>query len=121
MKYGSERSSKDLEVSNDLDDSLDQEWSQISRMLKSMSAFRDKSINKWQRMTQVTTDAAAIKGKLYAFNQVINQVAAYMRDPSRIIKQMQLRRSSVKILGSAAEVNNGSNEASRVPVCEVIE
>ncbi|WJX15574.1 hypothetical protein P8452_05702 [Trifolium repens] len=78
----------------------------------SMAAFRDKSINKWQRMTQVTTGAAAIKGKLYAFNQDIsNQVAAYMRDPSRIIKQMQLRRSSVKILGSAAEVNNGSNEA----------
>jgi hypothetical protein len=37
----------------------------------SMAAFRDKSINKWQRMTQVTTDAAAIKGKLYAFNQVM--------------------------------------------------
>jgi len=29
---GSERSSKDLEVSNNLDDNLDQEWSQISRM-----------------------------------------------------------------------------------------
>jgi hypothetical protein len=36
----------------------------------SMAAFRDKSINKWQRMTQVTTGAAAIKGKLHAFNQV---------------------------------------------------
>ncbi|KAK2441644.1 hypothetical protein P8452_20385 [Trifolium repens] len=109
---GSERSSKDLEVSNDLDDNLDKEWSQISRMHNSMAAFRDKSINKWQRMTQVTTGAAAIKGKLHAFNQDIsNQVAAYMRDPSRMIKQMQLRRSAVKILGSAAEVNNSSNEA----------
>lgn len=29
---GSEGSSKDLEASNDLDDNLDQEWSQISRM-----------------------------------------------------------------------------------------
>jgi len=36
----------------------------------SMAIFRDKSINKWQRMTQVTTGAAAIKGKLHAFNQV---------------------------------------------------
>ncbi|KAK2387611.1 rRNA processing protein [Trifolium repens] len=109
---GSEKSSKDLEVSNDLDDNLDKEWSQISRMQNSMAAFRDKSINKWQRMTQVTTGAAAIKGKLHAFNQDIsNQVAAYMRDPSRMIKQMQLRRSAVKILGSAAEVNNSSNEA----------
>lgn len=36
----------------------------------SIASFRDKSINKWQRMTQVTTGAAAIKGKLHAFNQV---------------------------------------------------
>ncbi|WJX12047.1 hypothetical protein P8452_02893 [Trifolium repens] len=109
---GLERSSKDVEVSNDLDDNLDQEWSQISRMHNSMAVFRDKSINKWQTMTQVPTDAAAIKGKLHAFNQDIsNQVAAYMRDPSRMIKQMQLRRSAVKILGSDAEVNTSTNEA----------
>nr|XP_027188014.1 putative uncharacterized protein DDB_G0270496 isoform X2 [Cicer arietinum] len=109
---GSERSSKASEVSNHLDDSLDQEWSQISQMHNSIASFRDKSINKWQRMTQVTTGAAAIKGKLHAFNQDIsNQVAAYMRDPSRMIKQMQLRRSTVNILGSVAEVNDSSNEA----------
>ncbi|WJX58996.1 hypothetical protein P8452_44388 [Trifolium repens] len=101
---GLERSSKDVEVSNDLDDNLDQEWSQISRKHNSMAVFRDKSIKKWQTMTQVPTDAAAIKGKLHAFNQDIsNQVAAYMRDPNRMIKQMQLRRSAVKILGSDAE------------------
>ncbi|KAK7340480.1 hypothetical protein VNO77_21184 [Canavalia gladiata] len=109
---GSERSSKDLEVSKHLDDNLDQEWSQISQMHKSIASFRDKSINKWQRMTQVTTGAAAIKGKLHAFNQDIsNQVAAYMRDPSRMIKQMQLRRSAVSIFGSVPEDNDNSNEA----------
>ncbi|XP_057441445.1 uncharacterized protein LOC130733325 isoform X2 [Lotus japonicus] len=98
---GSERTSKDLEVSKHLDDNLDQEWSQISQRHKSMASFRDKSINKWQRMTQVTTGAAAIKGKLHAFNQDIShQVAAYMRDPSRMTKQMQLRRSAVGIFGS---------------------
>jgi len=96
----------------------------------SMATFRDKSINKWQRMTQVTTGAAAIKGKLHAFNQVkfcdwtefllcdkpiilllicfvlqdiSHQVAAYMRDPSRMIKQMQLRRSAIKIFGSVSQ------------------
>ncbi|KAK7255064.1 hypothetical protein RIF29_28466 [Crotalaria pallida] len=41
----------------------------ISETRKRMTSFRDKSINKWQRMTQVTT-GAAIKGKLNAFNQV---------------------------------------------------
>ncbi|TKY65232.1 AATF protein [Spatholobus suberectus] len=108
---GSEGSSKDLEVSKHLDDNLDQEWSQISQMHKSIASFRDKSINKWQRMTQVTTGAAAIKGKLHAFNQDIsNQVAAYMRDPSRMIKQMQLRRSAVNIFGSVPEVDDKPEE-----------
>ncbi len=98
----------------------------------SMATFRDKSINKWQRMTQVTTGAAAIKGKLHAFNQVkfcdwtvnfyyvyvtsllfyswfvvlqdiSHQVASYMRDPSRMIKQMQLRKSAIKIFGSVSQ------------------
>ncbi|KAK7394548.1 hypothetical protein VNO78_15079 [Psophocarpus tetragonolobus] len=104
---GSEGSSKDLEVSKHLDDNLDQEWSQISQVHKSITSFRDKSINKWQRMTQVTTGAAAIKGKLHAFNQDIsNQVAAYMRDPSRMIKQMRLRRSGVNIFGYVPEVDD---------------
>ncbi|CAJ1827554.1 unnamed protein product [Sphenostylis stenocarpa] len=94
-------------LSKDLDDNLDQEWSQISHMHESIASFRDKSINKWQRMTQVTTGAAAIKGKLHAFNQDIsNQVSAYMRDPSRMIKQMQLRRSAVNVFGSVPEVDD---------------
>ena len=32
--------------------------------------FRDKAVDKWQRKTEVTTGAAAIKSKLQAFNQV---------------------------------------------------
>ena len=35
-----------------------------------IASFRDKSIDKWQRKTEVATGAAAIKGKLHAFNQV---------------------------------------------------
>ncbi|CAI8588475.1 unnamed protein product [Vicia faba] len=101
---GSEKSSK--EVSNVLEDNLDQEWSQISRMHNSIASFRDKSINKCQRITQVTTGVAAIKGK-HAFNQDIsNQVAGYMRDPSRMVKQMQLRKSAVNVFGS--DIRNGS-------------
>ncbi|KAL2330044.1 hypothetical protein Fmac_017625 [Flemingia macrophylla] len=107
VTVGSEGSSKNSEVSKHLDENLDQEWSQISHMHNSIASFRDKSINKWQRMTQVTTGAAAIKGKLHAFNQNISsQVAAYMRDPSRMVKQMQLRRSDVNIFGSVPEFND---------------
>ena len=35
-----------------------------------IASFRDKSIDKWQRKTEVATGIAAIKGKLHAFNQV---------------------------------------------------
>ncbi|CAK8540595.1 unnamed protein product [Lathyrus sativus] len=110
---GSEKSSKDLEVSYDMDDNLDQEWSQVSRMHNSIASFRDKSINKWQRKTQVTSGAAAIKGK-HAFNQDIsNQVAGYMRDPSRMVKQMQLSRSAVNVFGSVSKISQSSDEAVR--------
>ncbi|CAI8591756.1 unnamed protein product [Vicia faba] len=105
---GSEKSSK--EVSNVLEDN-DQEWSQISRMHNSIASFRDKSINKWQRITQVTTGVAAIKGK-HAFNQDIsNQVAGYMRDPSRMVKQMQLRKSAVNVFGSVSKISDSTTEA----------
>lgn len=35
-----------------------------------ITPFRNKSVDKWQKKTQVMTGAAAIKGKLHAFNQV---------------------------------------------------
>lgn len=35
-----------------------------------MASFRNKEVDKYQRKTQVTTGAAAIKDKLHAFNQV---------------------------------------------------
>ncbi|CAH8265487.1 unnamed protein product [Arabidopsis lyrata] len=38
-----------------------------------MSVFRNKAVDKWQRRTQVTTGAAAIKGKLHAFNQNVSE------------------------------------------------
>ncbi|XP_062087261.1 uncharacterized protein LOC133794092 isoform X2 [Humulus lupulus] len=79
----------------------DEDWSRLSQLHARIAAFRDKSVDKWQRKTQVTTGAAAIKGKLQAFNQNISeQVAVYMRDPSRMIKQMQQRKSTVAIFGT---------------------
>ncbi|KAL1215075.1 hypothetical protein V5N11_007653 [Cardamine amara subsp. amara] len=79
------------------------EWQRIFDMQKRMSVFRNKAVDKWQRRTQVTTGAAAIKGKLHAFNQnVSEQVASYMRDPSRMIKQMQQSRSTVAVFGTVS-------------------
>ncbi|KAJ8763598.1 hypothetical protein K2173_002481 [Erythroxylum novogranatense] len=79
---------------NDYED-IDEEWLRISQTNRRIVGFRDKSLDKWQRKAQVTTGATAIKNKLQAFNQNISeQVAAYMRDPSRMVKQMQQRRSA---------------------------
>ncbi|XP_023639686.1 putative uncharacterized protein DDB_G0270496 isoform X2 [Capsella rubella] len=87
--------------SNKSDAEDSDEWQRISNLQQRMSVFRNKAVDKWQRRTQVTTGAAAIKGKLHAFNQnVSEQVASYMRDPSRMIKQMQQSRSTVDIFGT---------------------
>ncbi|KAK6121558.1 hypothetical protein DH2020_044696 [Rehmannia glutinosa] len=84
---------------------VDEEWLQISQMQSRMASFRNKSIDKWQRKTQVTTGAAAIKDKLHAFNQSISeQVAAYMRDPSKMIKGMQQNRSAVAVFGNVGDL-----------------
>ncbi|KAL0738413.1 hypothetical protein Bca4012_014623 [Brassica carinata] len=90
--------------SNKSDAEDSDEWQRISGMQKRMCVFRNKAVDKWQRRTQVTTGAAAIKGKLHAFNQnVSEQVASYMRDPSRMIKQMQQSRSTVAVFGTVPE------------------
>ncbi|KAK9911041.1 hypothetical protein M0R45_034967 [Rubus argutus] len=66
-----------------------------------IATFRDKEIDKWQTKAQVNTGAASFKGRLQAFNQRISQqVAAYMRDPSRMVRQMQMRRSAVGVFGT---------------------
>eukprot|EP00268_Persea_americana_P014461 TRINITY_DN1643_c0_g1_i6.p1 TRINITY_DN1643_c0_g1~~TRINITY_DN1643_c0_g1_i6.p1 ORF type:complete len:275 (+),score=75.28 TRINITY_DN1643_c0_g1_i6:283-1107(+) len=96
---------------NNSDVEIDEEWLRIHRMNCRLAPFRDSSIDKWQRKTQVATGAAAFKGKLHAFNQNISQqVAAYMRDPSRMIQRMQLRRSTVGVLGEVPDEANKTRE-----------
>ncbi|CAH1423469.1 unnamed protein product [Lactuca virosa] len=83
----------------------DEEWFKISQMQFRIAPFRDMSVDKWQRKTQVTS---GIKNKFQAFNQNISeQVAFYMRDPSRMIKGMQQRRSVVPLFGN---VTNGDGD-----------
>ncbi|XP_051143747.1 uncharacterized protein LOC127260114 [Andrographis paniculata] len=96
--------SKQLEASENSDMDLDEEWLQISEMQSRMASFRNKSIDKWHRKTQVTTGRAAIKDKLHAFNQSISeQVSAYMRDPSKMIKGMQQNKSAVAVFGNVSD------------------
>ncbi|XP_039040918.1 putative uncharacterized protein DDB_G0270496 [Hibiscus syriacus] len=93
-----------------LDMEDDEEWLRISQMNKRIATFRDKAVDKWQRKTEVTTGAAVIKNKLQAFNQNISeQVAAYMRDPTRMIKQMQQRRPTIGIFGDVTVPNCNAN------------
>ncbi|ESQ47974.1 hypothetical protein EUTSA_v10020921mg [Eutrema salsugineum] len=86
-------------------------WQRISDLQKRMYVFRNKAVDKWQRRTQVTTGAAATKGKLHAFNQnVSEQVASYMRDPSRMIKHVQQSRSAVAVFGTVPGETMGPNQ-----------
>ncbi|CAL5330719.1 unnamed protein product [Camellia sinensis] len=99
------------EVSRSSNGEDDEEWSQISEMHSRIAHFRNKSIDKWQRKSQVTTGAAAFKSKLHAFNKNISeQVAAYMRDPSRVIKGMQQSRSTVAIFGIVPDAQSNTKE-----------
>ncbi|OEL30494.1 hypothetical protein BAE44_0008488, partial [Dichanthelium oligosanthes] len=75
------------------------------------TTFRNTEIDKWQRKIQVTTGAAALKGKLHVFNQNISdQVAGYMRDPSRMINRMYLTKSAVGVFGEDAEEHGAAVE-----------
>ncbi|KAF6174317.1 hypothetical protein GIB67_040810 [Kingdonia uniflora] len=88
-------------ITSNLNVENDEEWLRIQQMQSRIAPWRDSSIDKWHRKTQVTTGEAGYKGKLQAFNQNISeQVAGYMRDPSKRIKAMQLRRSAVGIIGA---------------------
>ncbi|KAH6765894.1 rRNA processing protein-like protein [Perilla frutescens var. hirtella] len=95
------RDSKQLDTPGSSVGDIDEEWLQISQMQSRMISYRNKAIDKWHRKTQVTTGAAAIKDKLHAFNQSISeQVSAYMRDPSKMIKGMQQNKSAVAVFGN---------------------
>ncbi|CAN6566561.1 unnamed protein product [Malus baccata var. baccata] len=73
--------SKKSQLSKNIDSDGYEDWSRISQL-----PSRNKFIDKWQRKTEVTTGVAAIKSKLHGINQNISeQVASYMRDPSRMI------------------------------------
>ncbi|XP_020111729.1 putative uncharacterized protein DDB_G0270496 isoform X1 [Ananas comosus] len=111
----SKKSDKDEYFLKDLKGELDEEWLRIYRLHCRIAPFRNSEVDKWQRKTQVTTGAAAFRGKLHAFNQKISdQVNSYMRDPSRMIKRMQLRRSSVDIFGKVPEEADKKNEEENV-------
>lgn len=79
----------------------DKKWSRIQKLHSRVASYRDISIDKWQRKARVATGMAGVKGRLQAFNQSISeQVAAYMRDPSRTIKRMQIRKPLVGVFGA---------------------
>uniref|UniRef100_A0ACD6AKY0 Uncharacterized protein n=1 Tax=Avena sativa TaxID=4498 RepID=A0ACD6AKY0_AVESA len=97
------------QAAKDLNDKLpdsngeNDEWLEVQKVQTRITPFRNTEIDKWQRKTQVTTGAAALKGKLHAFNQNISdQVAGYMRDPSRMINRMYLRKYDVGVFGESA-------------------
>ncbi|KAH9553615.1 hypothetical protein CY35_08G021000 [Sphagnum magellanicum] len=79
-------------------------WNCINSVHASIVPYRNNSVDRWQRKTQLSTGAAAVKGKLRAFNQSISQqVASVMRDPHKLIERMRLQQSSVHVLGQPVQ------------------
>ncbi|KAF7071572.1 hypothetical protein CFC21_076851 [Triticum aestivum] len=106
------QAAKDVKVTDTLPNSTGEndEWLQMQKVQTRITLFRNTEIDKWQRKTQVTTGAAALKGRLHAFNQNISdQVAGYMRDPSRMINRMYLRKSDVGVFGEPATAVEGKD------------
>lgn len=107
----SQSSLKSADKSNKMDVEKEKEWLQISQMQSRVAAFRNKAVDKWQRKADVHSGAVAKKAKLLAFNQNIsNQVATCMRDPSKMIKSMQIRRDAAGVFGSVAPQAAKTNE-----------
>ncbi|KAJ8565577.1 hypothetical protein K7X08_008153 [Anisodus acutangulus] len=103
MNVNSGKRSKLLEDSVKSNGEVDEDWQKISQMQ-----------SRWQRKTQVISGAAAIKGKLQAFNQAISQqVAGYMRDPSKMIKRNAASRSTVALFGTVP-VATGNGEGTNM-------
>ncbi|KAI7747734.1 hypothetical protein M8C21_024750 [Ambrosia artemisiifolia] len=72
-------------------------------MQSRITPFRNMPMDKWQRKTQLTSGSVGMKNKFKAFNQNISeQVASYLRDPSRMIKGMQQSRSVVPVFGDVS-------------------
>ncbi|KAL9228830.1 hypothetical protein vseg_004368 [Gypsophila vaccaria] len=87
------------------------EWLKISQIQSRIASFRNKSVDKWQRKADVRSGAAVKKPKLLAFNQNISdQVATSMRDPSKMIRGMQMRRETVGVFGPITQQAGTTNE-----------
>ncbi|KAJ7551786.1 hypothetical protein O6H91_06G028400 [Diphasiastrum complanatum] len=79
---------------------LDHTWKKLDLLYSRIVPYRNNSVDRWYRKTQIATGAAAIRGRLHAFDQSISQqVSAAMREPSRLIRRMQLKKSSIHVLG----------------------
>lgn len=82
---------------------IDKIWQQLSALYSRFVPFRNSSVDRWQRKTQLSSGAAASKNKLRAFNQSISQqIETHMRDFSRMLERMWLKRSSVDVIGMPA-------------------
>ncbi|CAM6085061.1 unnamed protein product [Calypogeia fissa] len=77
----------------------DRVWEKMDGLYSTVVPYRDNSLDRWQRKTQIYTGAVG-QAKLRAFNQSVSQqVATTMRDSSRLIVRMRLKRDSVHVLG----------------------
>ncbi|BFI23348.1 protein AATF/BFR2 [Marchantia polymorpha subsp. ruderalis] len=82
------------------------DWENVDTVYSRIAPFRDNALDRWQRKVQLTTGVVS-KGKLRAFNQSISQqISTAMRDTSRLLDGMRLKRSSLRVLGECADTED---------------
>ncbi|XP_057863167.1 uncharacterized protein LOC131071369 isoform X2 [Cryptomeria japonica] len=104
FENGKSKSGNEEHQKTGLSTQMDAAWARIETLYTRIAPFRDNSVDKWHRKTQLSAGAAAMKSKFRAFNQSISQqVSTYMKDPTSMMKRMQLMRSSVDVIGTSSQ------------------
>ncbi|XP_024538306.1 protein bfr2-like [Selaginella moellendorffii] len=104
---------KDSDVEQEthsVSDSLDSAWQRLSNSYSRLIPYRDRTVDRWHRKTQISSGAAASRSKLKAFNQSISQqVAAAMKDTPRFIARM-MRSEPLKTQTDTNDMEAKTNE-----------
>lgn len=92
----------------------------------SITPYRNSSVDRWQRKTQLATGAAAVKGRFQAFNQSISQqLTNALRNPDQLVESIRSTQSKeqetpglVDNSGALVATTDGTNEQESAPVVD---
>lgn len=120
---GKKKESKTEDAADGSSDSL---WKRMDIIYSSITPYRNSSVDRWQRKTQLATGAAAVKGRFQAFNQSISQqLTNALRNPDQLVESIRSTQSKeqetpglVDNSGALVATTDGTNEQESAPVVD---